>query len=141
MIRAGGHGDQVLAPFVHENQGHARVARGVAQNQVDGDSFPLVVLDGLVAEHVAAHLGHEGDFGAKPCGGHGLIGALAASRQHKLPAGHRFARLGQPRGLDHHVGIGAADNDNAWGPHLVLALRVLCSHINFAVITNPKPTM
>ena len=112
MIRPGRHGNRVLAAIVHENQRHAGVVLRIAKHGVDADAFAAEAFDGLVAEDVAAHLGHQRDLSAEPSGGHGLVGPLAARGHDEPAAGDRFARRGQMRSFYNHVGVDAADNDD-----------------------------
>ncbi len=80
VIRPGGHGDEVLAGVIDEDQGHAGGVIGAAEDAVGDDALAAVVLDRLVAEHVLADLGHQRHFGAEPCGGDGLVGPLCRRR-------------------------------------------------------------
>src|SRR3546814_4571676 len=61
-----------------------------------------------LGEGVAAEAGDEVDLGAQPSGSHGLVGALAARAQHKLPPEDRLA---PPRLARRAVG-GNGDEDN-----------------------------
>src|SRR3546814_4584888 len=71
-----------------------------------------------LGEGVAAEAGDEVDLGAQPSGSHGLVGALAARAQHKLPPEDRLA---QPRLARCAIG-GIGDEDTEDDAGLVAGL-------------------
>ena len=116
-VRARGHGDQVLGPFIDHDQGDAGRARG--DEQV-GHVDPLGDEGGPRGgpEVVVAHRADERHERAEPRGRDRLVAALAAVMPGDVAAGHGLARAGQA-GRDHdEVDVDGADDDDAAGRHV-----------------------
>ena len=77
------------------------------------DAEGLEILDGRFAEHVVADSRYHRDFRATEPRGYGLVGALAAEAQRKIPAENCFAGSGKLVGECGEVDIRAADDDDA----------------------------
>lgn len=112
-VGPGGYGDAVLSLSVHVDQGHAGGRTPVDADEPDVDPVALEVPDGLVPEEVIADAGHESHGTAGPGGGHGLIGPLAAGGHGEFSAQDGLARPGNAGHPDDHVGVGAADDQDA----------------------------
>src|SRR3546814_7280851 len=88
----GADDDGIVAGFLlDEDAGGAGVAlRRLGHRRRDPGLPPGLVRD--LGEGVAAEAGDAVDLGAPPSGSHGLVGALAARAQPKLPPEDRLAQ-------------------------------------------------
>jgi hypothetical protein len=69
---------------------------------------------------------------------HGLVGALAARRHAEVAAELGLARRGQMREFDDHIGVGAADDDDANVFHHVFSFDI--GDQVFETIRMPRPS-
>ena len=112
-----GHGNQVLAAVVHQDQGNASGLLGIPDDAVGEDALLAIAGKGLIAEHILTDAGEEGDLGSEPGGGHGLVRAFPSRRHDELASRDRLAHGRDARAFDHHVGVAAADDHDSRSCH------------------------
>ena len=116
-VCSGSYGNAVLTIVGDENQRYAGGTCLVAKDMIDANAVLLKSGQGLVAEHIAPHPGHEGHIAAGPRGRDRLVGPLSAGRHHELAAQDRLTGPRNPVQLDDHIGIRTADDNNRFLAH------------------------
>src|SRR4029078_6775369 len=84
----------------------------VSLNSRNIDTFFFKKLNGLFSKNIIPCVRNEYNRTAESSRSNSLVGSFATSTHKKGPTQNRFTRLRQMRSLDHHVCIGAADNNN-----------------------------
>src|SRR5690606_27261443 len=85
----------------------------VGKDPVGVDAFLVEQLNGLFTENVIAHFPDKIHFSSKTGYGNCLIGALSARVHKERPAKNGFAWLWDVTGLDDHVHVHAADDNDS----------------------------
>ena len=111
-VRSRGNGDAVLAAVIDDDESHAGRGAVVAFHEADVDPVP---------HESGQRLAAEGTFPTRATRAHapppgrrdGLIGALASRGGMERPADDRFPGTRDARHMDDHIGVRAADDDDA----------------------------
>ena len=111
LVGAGGDGDLIFAGGVDADEGHAGGGARIADDVLDVHAFGLQAAKEGASAVIGADAAEEGDAGAEPGGGYGLVRAFAAGwGVVEFGAGDGFARSREAGGADEEIGVGTAED-------------------------------
>mmetsp|Transcript_58677 Transcript_58677/g.157119 ORF Transcript_58677/g.157119 Transcript_58677/m.157119 type:complete len:381 (+) Transcript_58677:42-1184(+) len=139
------HDDDVVLPAPHADLRHARGLRlalhGLGRVPHVHAQVPEV-LQGVLAEGVAADLPDHGRLGAEPRGHDRLVGALAAEEDLELRAVQGLPLLRQTRSKGHEVRVAGADHDHirraGWSSFFISLLAAAPAGLGLGGCLSPR---